>query len=95
MSAGGEEALAVGEAREPERLGASRVDPLVELLEAREERLEPDAHRRREPRVLQPQRRHLQRRSQLVSHSIGRYQATWKREFKLPWRKAGPVKPSR
>ena len=25
----------------------------------------------------------------------GRYKATWKREFKLPWRKAGPLKSSR
>ena len=25
----------------------------------------------------------------------GRYQATWKREFILPWRKAGPLKSSR
>ena len=25
----------------------------------------------------------------------GRYNATWKKEFKLPWRKAGPLKSSR
>ena len=24
------------------------------------------------------------------AHSEGRYKATWKREFKLPWREAGP-----
>ena len=25
----------------------------------------------------------------------GRYKATWNREFKLPWRKAGPLRSSR
>jgi hypothetical protein len=28
----------------------------------------------------------------VVLHLEGRYKATWKREFKLPWRKAGLLK---
>ena len=28
-------------------------------------------------------------------HEEGRYKAAWKTEFKLPWRKAGPLKSSR
>ena len=29
------------------------------------------------------------------AEGVGRYKATWKREFKLPWRKAGPPKSCR
>mmetsp|Transcript_60189 Transcript_60189/g.148006 ORF Transcript_60189/g.148006 Transcript_60189/m.148006 type:complete len:435 (-) Transcript_60189:5812-7116(-) len=59
LAHGREEALAIREAREPEGLGTAALDPLVELLVPPQQRLVPDAHRRREPRALEPQRRHL------------------------------------
>ena len=36
----------------------------------------------------------LVKKAQLVPDLLeeGRYKATWKKEFKLPWRKAGPLK---
>jgi hypothetical protein len=31
-------------------------------------------------------------REGMLTVEEGRYKATWKREFTLPWRKAGPLK---
>jgi len=73
-------------------LGGAEEDKAVEvgavLAERRQQHARALVHLQNRLQVTSPS-------EQVTSPSEGRCKATWKREFKLPWRKAGLIKSSR